>query len=234
MTPTHSISLVVLVCFVGCARTGGRKATCEWPQEAVVLLDLSKPSDLQHLSDDALVAEDLAIRYADSDIDSTGRRARGEDYVRTRSKCMVKLFEAIGKNHGVTLEEVRHSLRHRRTTVDLAVILSFALLFSFAASLVARRICRLHPLEDGWVGPIAMTAFVSIAGGVCGVLLGEQWSLTLEMLRIGNGHISYRVERIPWTQHRLGFFAGCVILFWLMVGLRYYRTGVRGNWPRVH
>jgi hypothetical protein len=35
--------------------------------------------------------------------------------------------------------------------------------------------------------------------------LGEQWSLTLEMLRIGNGHISYCVERIPWTHPALVF-----------------------------
>ena len=93
-----------------------------------------------------------------------GRRGLVEEYARTRGQCMVKLFEAVRKNHGATLEQVRRSLGHRRTSVDLAVILSFALLFGFAASFVARRICRLYPLDDGWVGPLVIIVFVSIMG----------------------------------------------------------------------
>jgi hypothetical protein len=140
---------------------------------------------------------------------------------------MSKLFDAIAKNHGVTLGQVVQGLRHRRTSADLAVVLSFALLFSYVASLAAQRICRRYPLDEGWPGPVAITAFTSIAGGACGVLAGEQWSVILENLRVGNGHLSYRIERIPWNHHRLGLFVGGVIVFWLIVGYHYYRAHVR-------
>ncbi len=143
---------------------------------------------------------------------------------------MTQLFEAIGRNHGVPVETVAKSVRHRPLGVDLAVILSFVLLFACAASLAARQICR-HPLDGGWFGPLAIIGFVSIAGSACGILLGEMWSLAIETLRIGNSHLSYRTERIPWTHHRLELFAAGVILFWVVAGYRYYRDRGRITQP---
>lgn len=77
---------------------------------------------------------------------------------------MAKLFDVVAKSHGVTFERVRQALRHRRRSLDSAVILAFVLLFSFVASVAARRICRSYPLDDGWAAAGAMTVFVSIAG----------------------------------------------------------------------
>lgn len=133
---------------------------------------------------------------------------------------MAGLFEAIGKNHGVTPEQVRRSVFVRRTGPDLAVVLSFAVLYGFAASVVARRISRRFPPPEG--RGVVLTAIASAIIGAAGLLLGEVWSTTAENLRVGNGHLSYRVDRIPWVQHRLGFFVVCVVLFWLLAALEYW------------
>ena len=132
---------------------------------------------------------------------------------------MASLFEAIGKNHGVTREQVRQSLAHRPVIPDLAVNLSFALVYGLAASWMARRLWRRYPPDEGWVPGVALAVITAAFASAAGVLLGEVWSQTAESIRIGSGHLSYRVNRIPWSQHRLGLFAGGVVLFWLIAAL---------------
>jgi hypothetical protein len=60
------ISLPLLVCFAACTRSDRRNANCQWPQETIISLDLRNPEQQRHISDDVELAEDLAIRYADS------------------------------------------------------------------------------------------------------------------------------------------------------------------------
>ncbi|MBI1787292.1 MAG: hypothetical protein HYR60_07035 [Acidobacteria bacterium] len=216
------MQILALVCFAGCTRRVPRNSNCEWPAEGAMPLDMGKTEKLQHLSDDALIAEDLAIRHADTSRGTrSGRFAGFGEYARTRERCMAALFEVIGNNHGVTPQQVRQSLAHRRTSLDLAVILSFAVLYGFAASVVARRVRCRFPLDEGWLAGVVATVMTSAVVSTAGVLLGEMWSLAAETVRIGNDHLSYRVDRIPWNQHRLDFFAGGVVLFWLIAGLHY-------------
>ena len=68
---------------------------------------------------------------------------------------------------------------------------------------------------------LAMSLFCSLAFGVGGLLLGEQWSITAESIRVGTGHLSYRVDRLPWVQHRIGFFVLCVAVFWSAAVVRF-------------
>jgi len=113
-----------------CNRRVSPNSNCEWPHETAIALDLTKPAQRRHVSDDAGVAEDLAIRYADSHSGPrSGHFAGLEEYARTREQCRAALFQAIADNHGVTQERVRESLEDRRTSFDLAVILSFAVLY---------------------------------------------------------------------------------------------------------
>lgn len=55
-----SAMLLVYLIDVGCARRDGRNSDCKWPTEVA-----AHSPDAQHLSADAELAEDLAIRYAD-------------------------------------------------------------------------------------------------------------------------------------------------------------------------
>ncbi len=229
MTRLVPLSLLLLGTLSGCTRHTQPNSSCEWPKEtATGALNPSQPSQQRHLSDEAEFAEDLAIRYADSRSGPHSGHFEGmAEYGRTRNQCISALFKAIGTSHSVPEEQVRRSLGHRRTNVDLAVMLSFGLLFGFSANLVARGIVRRYPADEGWAGPVVMTAFTAIAGSAFGVLAGEQWALALESLRLGNGHLSYRVERVSWAQHRFGIFLGGMILFGLISGFQYYRARIR-------
>src|SRR5579863_2735026 len=234
MTRLLLLSLLILGSLTGCTRHAPLNSNCEWPPETSPgALNPADPSQQRHLSDDAEFAEDLAIRYADARRGPHSGHFEGmPEYGYTRDRCMATLFTAIGNTHGITEEQVRRSLGRRRTSIDLFVILSFVLLFGFCASLLTQRIVRRYPVGDGWIRPVVMTTFTAVAASACGVLAGEQWSIMLESLRVWSGHLSYRIQRIPWTQHRLSFFLGGIILVWLISGVQYYRTGVRGRGER--
>jgi hypothetical protein len=86
------MSLPLLVCFVACTGRDRRNANCQWPQETAISLDVRNPEQQRHLSDDALLAEDLAIRYADSGKGlGSGHFAGPTVYERTRDECMAAL-----------------------------------------------------------------------------------------------------------------------------------------------
>jgi hypothetical protein len=189
-------------------------------------LDLSKPTQLGHLSDDALFAEELAIRYADSH--TKRRSATDEGYGQARERCMAELFDVIGRNHGVTQEQTREALLYRRPSQVLAVVLSFALLYGLAATGIVRLVARRYPLEEGWSEVLVAVLFTSTVVSFTGVLLGEVWAFVAETYRVGNDHLSYRADRIPWAHHRLILFVGGVVIFWLIAGLQ-YRAGIRAR-----
>jgi hypothetical protein len=221
MKSLFAMPLLALVCFPGCTRRVPPNENCQWPPETAISFDLSSSAQRQHLSDDAQTAEDLAIRFADSHYGThSGHFSGFDEYGRKREQCMAALFEVIGKTHGVTQAQVRESLAHRRTSLDLAVILSFAVLYGFAASVMARRVWRRFPPEEGWIVGAAATLVTSAFVSMAGILVGEVWSEVLEQFRLGNGHLSYRADRIPWHQHRLGLFVCGVVIFWIIAALR--------------
>lgn len=45
-------------------------------------------------------------------------------------------------------------------------------------------------------------------------MLGQKWSTVMENLRVGNGHLSYRVDRLPWERHQMNFVALYIVIFW--------------------
>lgn len=224
MTRLLPLSLLALGGLMGCARHALPNSNCEWPQEASPgALNLNQPSQQRHLSADTEFAEDIAIRYADARSGPHSGHFQGmAEYARTRDECMATLFTVIASSHHVTGEQVRWSLGRRPMGIDLAVMLSFVLLFGFCATHISRRIVRHYPTDDGWILPVMMTTITAVALSAGGVLAGEQWSIMLESLRLSSGHLSYRMERIPWTQHRLGLFLGGVILVGIITGAQYY------------
>jgi hypothetical protein len=46
------------------------------------------------------------------------------------------------------------------------------------------------------------------------MLVGEEWSILAESIRVNTKHLSYRVDRLPWVRHQIGFCFLCVVLFW--------------------
>jgi len=207
-----AVSTLVLVLLAGCAcvRRDGRNSDSKWPGEAP-----KHSVDARHISADAEFAEDLAIRYADTHY---GRHSPNpsEEYGTKRDECMAKLFAEIAKDHGVPLQQVSSSLGHNRAYIDAAIYLPFELLYCIAAAALAPMIWRRYPpIADGWAPGVVMTVFLSVVIAAGCVLCGEQWGWVAETYRIGNKHMSYRADRLWWSQHRFALFSGAVAVFWL-------------------
>lgn len=216
--------LVGLACLTVCAQHRPPNSKCQWPNETHgKALNLEQNSNRQHLSDDAEFAEDLAIRYADG-------TSQGAD---ARDTCMMDLFRVIAKTHKVSPDEVRRALGHRRISFDLAVILSFAVLYGCGASLCVRLLYRTYRAREDLTTVVIMTTIGALLTSTAGVMFGEVWSGILEALRIGNGHMSYRAARIPWTQHRLGFFVAGVVVFLLIAAFHRRRAMISNPEIRI-
>lgn len=222
------ISLLLLFCFAACAGRERGNATCQWRQEDPISLDLRNPEHQLHLNDDALLAEDVAVRYADSgNWIAPGQPWEHGAYVRSRDECLATLFSLIAKNHGVSLEQVRGAVRQRRMSFDLAVLFSFAVFYFLVAYHFAKQVCRRFPLREGRLTALFCTIGASILVSLIGFLALETLSFITESLYLGNKHLSDRANRIPWAYIRLPLFVGGMFLFWLAAALR-YRTGGRG------
>jgi len=194
----------------GCVRSDGRNSDCRWPGGGS-----NQAVSVRHLSADAEFAEDLAIRYADVHF---GMRSPNpsDKYEGERDRCMARLFEEIGKEHGVPVAQVSSSLGQNRAYIDLAEVLPFALLYGLAAIFCARLIWRRYPpSEDGWAVGIAMAVFISLALAAGSTMLGEIWNWIVEGHRIGNSHMSYRANRLFWAKHRVELFVAALTIFWL-------------------
>jgi hypothetical protein len=185
-----------VLALTGCARRAQPNSNCDWPPEI---------AGAGNVHEDAEFAEDLAIRYADACRGPHSGHFDGTaEYGRTRHQCMVKLFQIVGSDHDVTEEQVRRSLAHRRVDLDLAVILSFAVVYAWAADFIARRISRRHADRRDTSAWAVMTVYTSVIAGAVGALAAEVWSGLVESVRLGTGHLRYRAERIPWNHHASG------------------------------
>ncbi len=207
----------------GCvSEVSGPDAKCQWP---------GGDGEARHLSRDADRAEDLAIRYADGH----GRPNNAGTntipaYVAMTDQCMTALFQAVAAEHHVTVEQVRGSVnKNRSRSLDEAVILSFGLLYGWFANALARRVWRRFPPGRDRAMGILTCAATGPVLSVLGAAAGDLWSFWLETLRVGYGHLVYRVDRIPWGHHLPAILVAGVAIFWICAGLRYRDAGPGGG-----
>jgi hypothetical protein len=219
----RSVILFVLP-FAACVNRLDPKAEwhCEWNEDGARTLELDTATDRAHLRDDAIIAEDLAIGHADR---HARRRSSDEiiSYHRVRTECMERLFSNISARHNVRLDVVRQYRLHRNRLADAAVIGGFGLLYVGAACVVSGWLLERFASDHAAVVFVGVVA-VSLVMATAGMMLGEVWSIWFEVQRIGRGHLSYRVDRIPWVQFRLAMFACGVALFWVTSAIRYHRA----------
>ena len=215
-----SIALSICV-LTGCARVPVA-ADCEWPSEKPVVLDLDSPVAMRHLVADAQLAEELAIRFADSEHGRlAGYRGHGGliENGRVINQCMAKLFGAIAITHQVPMEQVLAARTVRSAVFDSTVALTFAVFYAFLVWAVVPIVVRRFSPDERWP-TLGALVFVSLVISAMGLQLGELWSVSMEMVRLGNDHLGRRGLRIPWGQHRAVLFAGGVGLFWLIATMR--------------
>src|SRR5262249_53874438 len=58
--------LLLTVCAWGCVARNRVNPNCRWTNDSSMRLDVGRSADVWHLMNDAMVAEDVAIRYADA------------------------------------------------------------------------------------------------------------------------------------------------------------------------
>jgi hypothetical protein len=205
-------------------------ARCERVSDAARPLDVENADDWRHLASDAQSAEDLAIRYADTQhLRRFGTYGHGGliDGGRMRAACMSALFEQVAATHSVPMDAVRRSLEYRPVRFDVLVIASFALLYAFAADRIAKRLHRRFA-AGGWPVLTPIFSGASLAFSMLGVMAGAIWSGVAEGTRLGTDHIAYRGGRVPWGQHLDILFASGVALF-LMAALFEIRRAPRAD-----
>lgn len=201
--------LAVLLVTGACVRRDGRNADCRWPAESP-----PAAANAWHLASDAELAEDLAIRYADTHHGlRTPGYVSGEAYVAARDRCLGTLLGTAARAHGTPAEQIGRALGGNRAAIDTAVNLPFLLIAGLLACLAARWIWRRYPLREGWMPGVVMTLFLALSFAFAGVMLGEMWSWLVEGWRLDNGHMSYRAIRLPWARYRTELWTGMLVMF---------------------
>jgi hypothetical protein len=215
------LCFVLLVCFCGRACAAQRNSGCRWPAQTPRQLDLRNSAARTRLRQDAQLAEDLAIRYADAhNGPHSGHFESWAAYNNARDSCMSSLFGTVATDEGVTEDQVRTAVVQRPVVFDLAVMLSFAVFYFLVASAIAQRVWGRFPLQEGWVAAVIAVVIVSVFISAAGVLAGAIWAGIAESVRLGSGHLSYRLDRIPWRHRQFSLFAVGVVLFWIAAAMQ--------------
>ncbi|HTH25808.1 MAG TPA: hypothetical protein VL919_11890 [Vicinamibacterales bacterium] len=209
-----SAALLVVGCDVD------RNTDCRWSSgHEGRELDLSSARDRRHLADDAQVAEDLAIRHADASRTPDWQR-NVDEYRRVREECRARLNLIVAQQHAVPVESVAAAVVDRREWLDALVILGFAVLFALVAKQITRFMLR-SALADSRALAMAMLLVAALLAGGIGLLAGGIWFGLIESVRVSNGHMSYRVERLPIRQNGLAMFTAYAALFAAVSAVQY-------------
>ncbi len=200
MARDHRLACAVLVLIAsasGCVSWSRANLRCEWADDRGAALDAARRRDRWHLRDDVERAEEIAIRFGDA-----FRRTHGLLVVRqNRAECTSRLLIAVANYHELPLDAVLAVRGQRPVIVDLFVLLSFiALYVAIVRRLVSGLFDRI-PADLTVPATVAMTVLSAMLG-VASTMGLRGFATGLEVARLGDLHMSYRVGRLPWD--RLG------------------------------
>ncbi len=205
----------------GCIPRDRVNTACEWTGDTSVTVDPGNPTHWAHLVEDAQLAEELGIRYADAE---HGRRFGVEHHGglvengRVRQACLSEMFAAIERNHGVTPDRIRAARGHRNAAFDIAVVVLFVPFYAVAAGVACRRLYGRFGADAGYVrwGAVGVA---SVAASLLGTQCLRLWAGVWEAIRVGNGHMtSIRLaSQTHWVKQNPGSdIVVCLLLFWLV------------------
>lgn len=197
------LAVAVLVS-AGCVPASRLNADCTWTRHQNGSLDLSGAADRRHLAQDLIVAEELAVRYADARVPPP----RGP----TRDTCLAQLTATIARDHALTAAEVEAYRGRRDGWWDAALFVVLGLAFSV---MVRTLVGVIRERFDSPHASAVVLVCAALPVALVGVAAGEWISLVAEGVRVSNlSHLSgFRGERIPWRHHRLEIAAASVALF---------------------
>jgi len=202
------------------SRDGVRR--CEVPPDAARPLDLSRAGDRDHLRIDAAAAEATAIAFADS---SAARRQGDIAYSNARDDCMTMLFDRTAQTHAIDASVVREYAGHRDIVFDAALMVAFGIAYVLIVSQVIGIVVRRFAADSRSALLVALV-LTSAMAVIVTLAAGDVLSIAAEILRIGNGHLSYRTQRLPWRQDRQAIVAVAVVVFSLIAALENRRRAI--------
>ena len=215
-----AIAWLLSVAAAGCNSAPAR--TCEWNAESPVALELGDSAQRRHLEADAREAEERAIRYADTTRGHRSGHYQGlAEYHDARDACLSALTREIASRHHVQPGQVAAAVGRRDRRLDAIVLIVFAVLFVAAASRLSAGLLSRFAPDQRWPAAIGIAAggvFLSAAA----VMIGDLGAATVEMIQLGDTHLSYRAARIPWNQHWASLFA-CGVLVFIAVAIVRWR-----------
>ena len=218
-----ALAALVAVALAGCAPHNRLNADCQWTGDSTTPLDLTRAADRQRLTGDVALAEDLAIRYADR---TRGLRSGHFDgmnvYHDTRERCFATLVADIGQRHGVDPHALDELRGQRPLMVDVAVGLSFAVLYLLLSALLAEGLVRRFTVDE-LVPAVVASGLVAVVVSAVAMLALPVWAGVIEVIRLDNMHLSYRAFQLPWPHHRAAVFFTALLLFLAVTGARYRR-----------
>ncbi len=209
---TRLLLLLATITLAGCVRPVDHPISpnCIWTEQDHRSLQLTRISDRRHLRSDAETAEDMAIRWADVHFHLL------PEWNQRCSECMQTLFQGIAEHHGVDVAVVRQYSRDRDPVLDAAVMVSFGILYVVVVYIFAGRLRRRFLTGDDnasfWIMTLVMAAGVSLVA----VMVGSLGSIVIEEFRLGSGHLSFRMNRIPFRHHWVILFVCGFVIFWLV------------------
>jgi hypothetical protein len=211
-----AVSLVTLLPYLILFTRGARpvdhpvSSTCTWVEDSSRPLNLENRADRGHLRDDAVIAEDVAIRWADTHFHLL------PEWSARQNECMEALFDGVAKQHGVDVTVVRQYSVKRDVVLDSSVVLSLGALYAVVAFIFAGRIRSRFPTGEPGYWVMAPTMAIGIC--LAGVMIGILWSIVIDEVRLGSGHLSYRMDRILFRQHWAMLFV-CGVAIFLVISL---------------
>jgi len=210
------LTAVILARRLPAPAANGQARRCEIPAEPRRPLRLDRFADRAHLRADSATAESWAIAYADV---SPLRQQGAGPYADARDQCMAMLFARISQSHGIDVSTVREYARQPDIMFDAAVLLVFAFGYVVVAYQLVGAVTRRFAGDERFAR-VAAVIGVSVMTACAAVLVGDSWSIAAEVLRVGNGHLSYRTERLPWRQYQPAIIAAALGVFWVVAAVR--------------
>lgn len=200
-------------------------STCTWSDSVAGALDLRRPSDRDHLRQDAQIAWELSVRYGDTRYRTSPALARP-----LRRRCREAVEDSILARHAVTAEDIRTAAGSRVWWIDIAfVFLPMVALAIAATDRILRGIRGAFDAEPRVLTVISTSLVVAVVALIIAGVT-QYWAMGIESFRLRDGHIADRGTALPTGAHAGITFAVAFLacLITAMLSTRLPRRESRG------
>lgn len=228
-----ALAVLLVTALGGCVDRARVNSRCEWTDSFTSTLTMRSSGEREHLTRDVAVAEELGVRFGDAAKPRVGVREAG----RMRRACTDSMFAAIVRDHRVTRADIDAVAESRTLWVDIVFVgIPMAVLLALAADRLFEHVLSGGTEDERQFRLLGLVAFVPVTSLV-GLLIAQLWSWVVEMIRLGDGHISYRAFRLPASRHAwFCYFVLSLIMAVVAARVarrpRRYATGWRGGASR--